>query len=73
MTCPAKRVYPYLDDWTDKPDEWHEAGEYRPLFGQIEVTCTLAPDHAGAHDWPVPEVPQPTRIRGAVYVSSDSH
>lgn len=65
--CRAIREYPFLDDWTDKADEWHEEGDVRPLFGTVQQFCQRPAGHKGEHEWPEMVAPKPTRQLGAEF------
>ena len=56
QACPARKKYPYLFDWTDEADEWHDEGEVRPTFGQVTQNCLRADGHDGEHEWPETDI-----------------
>ncbi len=67
QACTARRESPYLFDWTDEADEWHEKGEVRPIFGMVTQTCLRADGHADKHEWPKAVIPAPRRQLKAIY------
>jgi hypothetical protein len=68
VKCKASREYPYLFDWTDEADEWHDEGEVRPTFGIVRDTCLRVSGHAGDHEWPPLVIPAPRRQLKAEYM-----